>query len=110
MNIQIRTINMKHEMIELHDVQIIGMAKKIAFNEAKDEYIKVATCLKACSHLDRGETPHTSSYAEKANPRFFLTLRQLSRSYSVSAKKETSFFVLRSTFRNFAARNQKRQR
>ena len=24
------------------------------------------------------------------------------RSYSVSAKKETSFFVLRSTFRNFA--------
>ena len=54
MNIQIRTINMKHEMIELHDVQIIGMAKKIAFNEAKDEYIKVATCLKACSHLDRG--------------------------------------------------------
>ena len=29
--------NMKHEIIELHDVQIIGMAKKIAFNEAKDE-------------------------------------------------------------------------
>jgi predicted transcriptional regulator YdeE len=28
---------MKHEIIELHDVQIIGMAKKIAFNEAKDE-------------------------------------------------------------------------
>ena len=26
---------MKHEIIELHDVQIIGMAKKIAFNEAK---------------------------------------------------------------------------
>ena len=25
---------MKHEIIELHDVQIIGMAKKIAFNEA----------------------------------------------------------------------------
>jgi hypothetical protein len=24
---------MKHEIIELHDVQIIGMAKKIAFNE-----------------------------------------------------------------------------
>ena len=29
--------NMKHEIIELHDVQIIGMAKKIAFNEAKEE-------------------------------------------------------------------------
>ena len=28
---------MKHEIIELHDVQIIGMAKKIAFNEAKEE-------------------------------------------------------------------------
>ena len=28
---------MKHEIIELHDVHIIGMAKKIAFNEAKDE-------------------------------------------------------------------------
>jgi len=25
--------NMKHEIIESHDVQIIGMAKKIAFNE-----------------------------------------------------------------------------
>ena len=29
--------NMKHEIIELHDVQIIGMAKKIVFNEAKEE-------------------------------------------------------------------------
>lgn len=29
--------NMKHEIIELHDVQIIGMAKKIAFNKAKEE-------------------------------------------------------------------------
>ena len=28
---------MKHEIIELHNVQIIGMAKKIAFNEAKEE-------------------------------------------------------------------------
>ena len=28
---------MKHEIIELHDVQIIGMSKKIAFNEAKEE-------------------------------------------------------------------------
>ena len=28
---------MKHEIIELHDVQIIGIAKKIAFNEAKEE-------------------------------------------------------------------------
>ena len=28
---------MKYEIIELHDVQIIGMAKKIAFNEAKEE-------------------------------------------------------------------------
>ena len=28
---------MKHEIIELHDVQIVGMAKKIAFNEAKYE-------------------------------------------------------------------------
>ena len=28
---------MKHEIIELHDVQIIGMAKKIAFNKAKEE-------------------------------------------------------------------------
>ena len=28
---------MKHEIIELHDVQIIGMAKKIAFNEAKEK-------------------------------------------------------------------------
>ena len=28
---------MKHEIIELHDVQIIGMAKNIAFNEAKEE-------------------------------------------------------------------------
>ena len=26
---------MKHEIIELHDVQMIGMAKRIAFNEAK---------------------------------------------------------------------------
>ena len=31
---------MKHEIIELHDVQIIGMAKKIAFNEAKGEYVE----------------------------------------------------------------------
>ena len=30
--------NMKHEIIELHDVQIIGMAKKIAFNEARSKY------------------------------------------------------------------------
>ena len=29
--------NMKHEIVELHDVQIIGMAKKIAFKEAKEE-------------------------------------------------------------------------
>ncbi|MBO4606975.1 MAG: GyrI-like domain-containing protein, partial [Prevotella sp.] len=29
--------NMKHEIIELHNVQMIGMAKKIAFNEAKEE-------------------------------------------------------------------------
>ena len=28
---------MKHEIIELHDVQIIGMAKKISFGEAKEE-------------------------------------------------------------------------
>ena len=28
---------MKHEIIELHNVQIIGMAKKIAFDEAKKE-------------------------------------------------------------------------
>ncbi|MBR5068779.1 MAG: hypothetical protein IKX25_05205 [Bacteroidales bacterium] len=28
---------MKHEIVELHDVQIIGMGKKIAFNEAKEE-------------------------------------------------------------------------
>ena len=28
---------MKHEIIELHDVQIIGMAKQIAFNVAKEE-------------------------------------------------------------------------
>ena len=28
---------MKHEIIELHDVQIIGMVRKIAFNEAKEE-------------------------------------------------------------------------
>ena len=28
---------MKHEIIELHDVQMIGMAKKIAFNEVKEE-------------------------------------------------------------------------
>jgi len=28
---------MKYEIIELHDAQIIGMAKKIAFNEAKEE-------------------------------------------------------------------------
>ena len=28
---------MKHEIIELHDVQIIGMSKKIAFDEAKEE-------------------------------------------------------------------------
>ena len=28
---------MKHEIIELHDVQIIGIAKQIAFNEAKEE-------------------------------------------------------------------------
>ena len=32
--------NMKHEIIELHDVQIIGMAKKIVFNEAKEECTK----------------------------------------------------------------------
>jgi hypothetical protein len=32
-----QSINMKYEIIELHDVQIIGMAKKIAFNEAKEE-------------------------------------------------------------------------
>ena len=30
-------IDMKHEIIELHDVQMIGMAKTIAFNEAKEE-------------------------------------------------------------------------
>ncbi|MBR2151644.1 MAG: GyrI-like domain-containing protein [Prevotella sp.] len=28
---------MKHEIIELYDMQIIGMSKKIAFNEAKEE-------------------------------------------------------------------------
>jgi hypothetical protein len=28
---------MRHEIIELHDVQIIGLAKQIAFNEAKEE-------------------------------------------------------------------------
>lgn len=28
---------MKHEIIELYDVQIIGMSKKIAFNEVKEE-------------------------------------------------------------------------
>ena len=28
---------MKHEIVKLNDVQIIGMAKKIAFNEAKEE-------------------------------------------------------------------------
>ena len=28
---------MKHEIVELHDVQIIGLAKKIAFGEAKEE-------------------------------------------------------------------------
>ena len=33
---------------------------------------------------------------------FLVTLRQKTRSYLVLAKKETSFFVLRSTFRNFA--------
>ena len=43
--------------------------------------------------------------------RFFVTLRSFEREifrfaqgkFSVSAKKEISFFVLRSTFRNFAA-------
>ena len=30
--------NMKHEIIELHDVQIIGIVKKITFNEAKEGY------------------------------------------------------------------------
>jgi len=33
---------------------------------------------------------------------FFVTLPSRWRNYSVSAKKETSFFVLLSTFRNFA--------
>ena len=28
---------MKHEIVELYDMQIIGMSKKIAFNEAKEE-------------------------------------------------------------------------
>ena len=28
---------MKHEIIELQDVQIIGMAKEIAFNKAHEE-------------------------------------------------------------------------
>ena len=37
---------MKHEIIELHDVQIIGMAKKIAFNEAKEE------CPKFCPNIN----------------------------------------------------------
>jgi hypothetical protein len=31
---------MKHEIIELHDVQIIGMAKKIAFNEQYEKFHK----------------------------------------------------------------------
>ena len=32
---------MKHEIITLADVQIIGMAKKIAFDEAKEECPKL---------------------------------------------------------------------
>jgi hypothetical protein len=32
-----RRIDMKHEIVELHDLQIIGMAKQIAFNDAKEE-------------------------------------------------------------------------
>ena len=43
---------MKHEIIELHDVQIIGMAKKIAFNEAKEE------CPKFWGETDHLRTLH----------------------------------------------------
>ena len=37
---------MKHEIIELHDVQIIGMAKQIVFNEAKEECPNFGACIK----------------------------------------------------------------
>ena len=34
---------MKHEIIELHDVQIIGTAKNFAFNKAKEKCPKFTT-------------------------------------------------------------------
>ena len=57
---------MKHEIIELHDVQIIGMAKKIAFNEAKEECPKfwgefVEKIIKPVMNPTLSRRPHSTT-------------------------------------------------